>query len=409
MYLIEKHIINKNHSFYNECDSLCFKSKNLYNQALYNVRQYFFENKKYLNYVENYHITKKQDSYKELPTKVSNQTIKLVDKNFKSFFALLKKKNNNQHKEKINIPKYLDKVNGRYIIKYEKQALGKRIFKKTGKIHLSQTEIYINTKLKDFDSINEVRIIPRNNHYIIEVVYEKQELELKIDNNKYLSIDLGLNNLATCCSNIDNFIPFIINGRPLKSINHFYNKELSYYGSKLEKENKRKKSKRISRLTNKRNNKVNDYLHKSSRILVNQLVFNNINTLIIGNNKDWKQDINIGKRNNQNFVQIPHGRFIEMLKYKCKLLGINVILQEESYTSKASFLDLDEIPVYSKTHNIKFSGRRIVRGLYKTNKGILINSDVNGSYNIMRKAIPNVFTNGIEGLAVNPIKLEISL
>lgn len=130
MYLIEKHIINKNHSFYNECDSLCFKSKNLYNQALYNVRQYFFENNKYLNYVENYHITKKQDSYKELPTKVSNQTLKLVDQNFKSFFALLKKKNNNQYKEKINIPKYLDKINGRYITKYEKQALSKKIFKK---------------------------------------------------------------------------------------------------------------------------------------------------------------------------------------------------------------------------------------------------------------------------------------
>jgi IS605 OrfB family transposase len=373
------------------------------------VRQYFFENNKYLSYVENYHITKKQDSYKELPTKVSVQTIKLVDQNFKSFFALLKKKNNNQYKERVNIPKYLDKINGRYITKFTKQALGKRIFKKTGKICLSQTEIYINTRLKDFDSINEVRIIPRNNHYIIEVVYEKQELELKIDNNRYLSIDLGLNNLATCCTNIDNFIPFIINGKPLKSINHFYNKELSYYKSKLEKENKRKKSKRINKLTNKRNNKVNNYLHKSSRILVNQLVSNNINTLVIGNNKEWKQDINIGKRNNQNFVQIPHGRFIEMLKYKCKLLGINVILQEESYTSKASFLDLDEIPVYGKTHNIKFSGRRMRRGLYKTNKGILLNSDVNGSYNIMRKAIPNVFTNGIEDLGVNPIKLEISL
>lgn len=282
--------------------------------------------------------------------------------------------------------------------------MSKKIFKKNGKIHLSQTEIYINTKLKNFDIINEVRIIPRNNHYIIEVVYEKQELELKIDNNRYLSIDLGLNNLATCCSNINGFKPFIINGKPLKSINQFYNKELSFYKSKLEKENKIKKSKRISRLTNKRNNKVNDYLHKSSRILVNQLVSNNINTLVIGNNKEWKQDINIGKRNNQNFVQIPHGRFIDMLEYKCKLLGINVILQEESYTSKCSFLDSEKICKHEE-----YLGRRIKRGLFRSGNGVLINADVNGSYNIMRKAIPNAFANGIEGLAVNPIKLEISL
>lgn len=404
MYLTEKHIINKNHSFYNECDLLCFKSKNLYNQALYNVRQYFFENNKYLNYYKNFHITKQQESYIQLPRKVSNQTLKMVDRNFKSFFSLLKLKNKNQYKEKIKIPKYLDKINGRYIIIYEKQSLSFKEFKKTGNIKLSQSDILINTKIKDFESIKEVRIIPKNNHYVIEVIYKQQETQLKPDNNKYLGIDLGINNLATCGSNDKGFKPFIINGRPLKNINHYYNKKLVYYKSKLEKENKLKTSERIKKLTNKRNNKINDYLHKSSKILVNQLVSNNINTLVIGNNKNWKQDINIGKRNNQNFVQIPHNTFINMLIYKCKLEGINVILQEESYTSKCSFIDNEKICKHDK-----YVGKRIKRGLFKTLEGKLINADLNGSLNIIKKAIPNTFVDGIEGLAVNPIKLEIGL
>jgi len=408
MYLTEKHIINKNHSFFNECDSLCFKSKNLYNQSLYNVRQYFFENKKYLNFANNWKITKEQEPYIKLPRKVSNQTIKLVDQNFKSFFSLLKNKNSGTYKEKVKIPQYLDKENGRYITIYEKQALSKRIFKKNGKIHLSQTEIYINTQLKDWDVIKLVRIIPRSNHYVIEVVYEKQEKTIN-SNNNYASIDLGLNNLATITFNNKNLNPIIINGKPLKNINQYYNKKRGFYGSILEKENKTKKSKRLVRITNKRNNKINDYLHKSSRILVNQLVSNQITKLVIGKNVGQKQDINMGKKNNQNFISVPIFGFINIIKYKCELEGIEVIIQEESYTSKASFLDLDDIPIYGKSHSIIFSGKRIKRGLYKTNKGILINSDVNGSYNIMRKAIPNAFADGTEGFAVNPIKLEIGL
>ncbi|MFA5528211.1 MAG: transposase [Peptostreptococcales bacterium] len=408
MYLTEKHIINKNHSFFNECDSLCFKSKNLYNQSLYNVRQYFFENKKYLNFANNWKITKEQEPYIKLPRKVSNQTIKLVDQNFKSFFSLLKNKNSGTYKEKVKIPQYLDKENGRYITIYEKQALSKRIFKKNGKIHLSQTEIYINTQLKDWDVIKLVRIIPRSNHYVIEVVYEKQEKTIN-SNNNYASIDLGLNNLATITFNNKNLNPIIINGKPLKNINQYYNKKRGFYGSILEKENKTKKSKRLVKITNKRNNKINDYLHKSSRILVNQLVSNQITKLVIGKNVGQKQDINMGKKNNQNFISVPIFGFINIIKYKCELEGIEVIIQEESYTSKASFLDLDDIPIYGKSHSIIFSGKRIKRGLYKTNKGILINSDVNGSYNIMRKAIPNAFADGTEGFAVNPIKLEIGL
>jgi len=400
MILIEKHIINNSHKFYYECDELSFKSKNLYNQALYNVRQYYFENKKYLSYVKNFHVTKTMESYKELPRKVSNQTLKLVDQNFKSFFGLLKTEG-----FIAKIPNYLDKDNGRYLVRYEKQALSLREFKKTGHLKLSQTNISINTKITDWGLIKEVRIVPRSNHYVIEVVYEKIE---KINNHKNIaSIDPGLNNLSTVTFS-DGSTPFIINGKPAKSINQYYNKKLSKLKSELDKKQKRKKSKNTLKLTNKRNNKINDYLHKASKLLVNQLVSNQVGTLVIGKNIGQKQDINNGKKNNQNFVQLPIFRFLDMVAYKARLEGIEIIWQEESYTSKASFLNLDEIPIYGENHDITFKGYRQHRGLYKL-KGCktTINADVNGSYNILRKAIPNAFADGIEGFAVNPIKFNI--
>jgi len=402
MILVEKHIINKTHSYYNECDELCFKSKNLYNQALYNVRQHYFETKKYLNYVDNYHVTKNQASYSELPAKVSNQTIKLVDQNFKSFFGLIK-----THGSIAKIPKYLDKVNGRYIIKYEKQAIGIKEFKKTGKLKLSKTNILINTKIENWNNIKEVRIVPRTYHYVIEVAYEKKEKENFY--KKIAAIDPGLNNLATIVFN-DGKAPILINGKPLKSINQYYNKEKARLQSELELKQKKYKSNGLTKLTNKRNNKINDYLHKASRLLVNQLVSNKTGILVIGKNIGQKQDTNMNKINNQNFVQVPIFRFLNMVTYKAQLEGINVIFQEESYTSKASFLNLDNIPIYGKKTETeyKFSGYRKKRGLFKIigcNK--TINADVNGGYNIMRKAIPNVFTDGIEGFAVTPIKFNV--
>ena len=393
MYLVEQHIINNKHLFYNECDYLCFQSKNIYNQGLYNVRQYFFENKKYLNYYSNYDITKKQECYSYLPTKVFCQTLKIVDRNFKSFFGLLKNKEIDN-----KIPKYLDKVNGRFITIFPKQALGLREFKKTGRIHLSKTNIYINTKIKDFNLIKEVRIIPKLKQYVIEIVYECDCKKLEYNGN-IAAIDLGLNNLATITYNCG-YKPEIINGKPLKSINQYYNKNKARLQSQLK--NNKKTSKKIDLLTNKRNNKINDYLHKASRELVNQLVSKNITLLVIGKNKNMKQDINLGKINNQNFTQIPIMKFANIIKYKCELVGIEVIFNEESYTSKCSFFDCEDI---SKHEN--YCGKRVKRGLFRTATNKYVNADVNGSYNIMKKAIPNAFANGIEGLGVNPLVLTI--
>ena len=399
MKLVEKHIINKNHKFYKECDKLCFSSKNLYNFSLYAIRQHFFKTKEYLNNTKLYHIVKTGIDYKNLPAKVSNQTLRVLDRNFKSFFASIKKKDD----RKKRIPGYLHKTEGRFITIYERGAVSKRVFKKENKIKLSKSNIEFTTSISDYDNICEVRIVPRRGYYIIEVVYKTIKVEIKKDNKRTAGIDIGLNNLVALVFNTGD-IPQLINGRPLKSINQYFNKVISGEKSRLSKENGVKTSNRIKRVNLKRTNKINDYLHKTSRYIVNQLVSKNITKLVIGKNKEWKQDINIGKRNNQNFVNIPHARLIDILIYKCNLVGIDIILQEESYTSNTSFLDNEEI----KRHEV-YKGKRIKRGLFRSSGGKIINADVNGACNILRKAIPNIiFMDGIEALAVMPIKVSLS-
>ena len=368
MRLTESIQITKENKLYNELDRFCFLSKNLYNSSLYAIRQYFFNTKKYKNYnsLNKDFIQSHQIDYYALPTKVSQQTMKMVDQNFKSFFGLLKLKS-----KKAKIPKYLKKQ-GRYEIIFTIQSISQKELKK-GFLKLSG----INQKIKIRDTITNiqpVRIIPKEtfNCYNIEIVYKVSEKQLKNDNKKYASIDLGINNIATVAFNCKK--PFIINGKPLKSINQYYNKKRSKLTNI--------KTRKAKLLNRKRDNKIKDYLHKASRYITNHLVYNNINTLIIGKNDGWKQEVNIGKKNNQNFVSIPFEKFIFMLQYKCNLEGINVIIREESYTSKCSFIDNEEI----KKHET-YLGRRIKRGLFKTAFGKIINADLNGSLNIMKKVV----------------------
>lgn len=368
MRLTESIQITRENKLYNELDRFCFLSKNLYNSSLYAIRQHFFNTKKYKNYnsLNKDFIQSHQIDYYALPTKVSQQTMKMVDQNFKSFFGLLKLKS-----KKAKIPKYLKKQ-GRYEIIFTIQSISQKELKK-GFLKLSG----INQKIKIRDTITniqQVRIIPKEtfNCYNIEIVYKVSEKQLKKDNKKYASIDLGINNIATVAFNCEK--PFIINGKPLKSINQYYNKKRSKLTNI--------KTRKAKLLNRKRDNKIKDYLHKASRYITNHLVYNNINTLIIGKNDGWKQEVNIGKKNNQNFVSIPFEKFIFMLQYKCNLEGINVIIREESYTSKCSFIDNEEI----KKHET-YLGRRIKRGLFKTAFGKIINADLNGSLNIMRKVV----------------------
>jgi putative transposase len=407
MRVVEKHNIAKNHKYFKEIDMLCFFSKNLYNQANYIIRQSFIKEKKYLNYNEIQKILQTHETYKSLPSKVSQQILIILDKNWKSFFKSIKEyvKKPNKYLGKPKLPRYKDKIKGRNILVYTIQAISKKEIKK-GIVKLSGTNISIKTEQ---EKIQQIRIVPRNNEYVIEIIYEKGEEKLNLNKENFISIDIGLNNLATITSNKIN--PLIVNGRVLKSVNQFYNKEKaklqSFIGDKGT-------SKRIIKLTNKRNKKVSDFLHKSSRYIVNQCLKNDIGTIIIGKNENWKQDINIGSKNNQSFVNIPHSTFIKMIEYKAKLLGISVILTNESYTSKCSFIDNEPLVKQSN-----YLGKRVKRGLFKSADGIKINADVNGSLNIARKVIPNVdinnliLTKGIEGIVVfpvrvNPYKLKVS-
>ena len=276
---------------------------------------------------------------------------------------------------------------------------------KKGIIKLSGTEISIKTKVKP-ERVGQVRLVPKCDSYVIEVIYNEPESTLDENPKNFVaSIDLGLNSLVALTSNQPGFTPLLINGRPLKSINQFYNKRKAQLQSQLKRG--RKNSSRIQRLTRCRNQKVDNYLHHTSRLIVDLLVAKQIETLVIGKNVQWKNESNLGKQTNQNFVNVPHDRLIEMWEYKGQLVGIKVLQQEESYTSQSSFLNLDPIPVYGKTGNdVIFSGKRIKRGLYKTSVGQLINSDVNGAYNILRKAIPNAFSNGIGSCVVGPRRVN---
>jgi len=375
MQLVETHQFNRNHKFFDEFSRISHLSKNLYNAALYDTRQHFFKTEKYKKYaVIAGEFAKGNPDYKALPAKVAQQTLKLVDQNFKSFFALIRKK------LPAKIPGYLDK-SGNYVTIYTKQALS---FRDPGLIKLSGTDIKIKT---DKQNINQVRLVPHGNYFSIEIIYSVDLKELKTEGN-LAAIDLGLNNLAACVTNVSE--PFIINGRPVKAMNHYYNKHIAKQLSIQEHRKQGKTSHKTKHLARKRKNKIADYMHKASTMIINHLVSHNIFLLFIGENKGWKQEINIGKRNNQNFVNIPFTKFKRMLQYKAAKHGITVHFQEESYTSKASFLSDDHIPVYGDENIPKFSGYRVKRGLYKI-KGIkkFINADVNGAYNILRKAVGN--------------------
>jgi putative transposase len=337
MQLAERHIIKSTENRFVEIDGLAFQSKNLYNAANYVIRQSFVYGWGYLNYNEINRLMKSHQTYKDLPAKVSQQILMLLDKNWKSFFAAVKayKLEPTRFTGRPKLPKYKDKVKGRNILVYTIGAISSKQLKK-GIIKLSGTNISIKTKVKP-EQLCQVRVVPKCDSYVIEVIYDQPESTITIDENQkesVASIDLGLNNLVALTSNQPGFVPLLINGRPLKSINQFYNKRKANLQSQLK--GNRQTSPRIQRLTRCRHQKVDNYLHASSRQIVNLLASQKIGTLVIGKNVQWKNEINLGKRTNQNFVSIPHARLIEMLKYKAELVGIKVIEQEESYTSQSS-------------------------------------------------------------------------
>jgi putative transposase len=392
--LVEQHCIKKSDPRYAAIDAAAFASKNLYNQATYHFRQAYIHEGTWLAYAEVFHRIKHLDCYQALPGKVSNSILILIDKNWRAFRHGLKAWV--EHPEKFTgkprLPGYKHKEKGRFLLIYDKQALGKRAFKKTGKLVPSGLPIEIETKVA-WESIDCVRIVPRGSCYVVEVVYTVAEQRAAVDQSIVAAIDLGVNVLAAITSTQPGFAPRLVNGRPLKDLNHYYNQQRALHQSRLAKQH-RKTSRKLDRITTKRNRRVNAYLHTASRRIIDLLVQEGIGTLVIGLNKLWKQEVELGKRNNQQFVQIPHRRFVQLLAYKAQLVGIRVIIREESYTSRASFLDLDEIPTYDPQRKEKplFSGKRVERGLYRAKDGRRIQADVNGSYNTLRKEFPNAFS-----------------
>lgn len=398
---VEKHIIKQNNPYYSMLDEFCFKSKNLYNFANYHIRQEFCKNNNYITYNQMDKLLKQKNmdlDYRSMPAaQSSQQCLKLLDKNWKSFFKAIKdySKNKNKYTGRPKLPKYLKK-DGRNILILTNMSC--KI--KDGIIKFPQSFNGFTLQSK-CNNLQQVRILPRNKYLVIEVVYNKEIQEAKTDNNKYISIDIGLDNLATLTNNVGTQ-PVIISGRKLKSINKYYNKQMSHYREIAKRMNDLNYTNRMNSLTIKRNNLITNLIHKASRSIINYASSCEANTIVIGNNKDWKRNSSMSKNVNQSFVGIPHQMLINQIIYKAENLGINVIITEESYTSGTSFLD-DELPIkinYNKS-------RRVFRGLFVSNTGIKINSDVNGSLQIMKKVFPNAFSHGIEDYGFNPIRVDL--
>ena len=365
-------------------------AKNLTNEAIYNIRQYYFNKKKYLSYNENYKMLKNSENYKKLNSNMAQQILKEVDGSFKSFFGLLKLAKNGQYNGKIKLPNYLDKdgfttlVIGFVRLKDDILVVPySNSFKKTHQ----EVKIKLPPVLKG-KKIKEIRIIPKQHsrYFEIQYTYEVEEVQRELNKENALGIDLGIDNLCTCVTNTG--VSFIIDGRKLKSINQYYNKINAKLQSIKDKQKIERTTLRQKRITRKRNNRINDYLSKAARMIINYCLNNDIGRIVLGYNEDFQRNSNIGSINNQNFVNIPYGKLRDKLIYLCKLYGIEFKLQEESYTSKASFFDGDEIPIYDKENPQEyiFSGKRIKRGLYQTSTGKLINADCNGALNILRKS-----------------------
>lgn len=405
---VEKHIIKKNHPYYNMFCEFTHQSKNLYNHANYLVRKEFVESGKWLRYQQLDKLLKQDVDYPDyanMPTAQSaQQTLRLLDANWKSFFKSVKdwSKNKDKYSGRPKLPKYKPKDGQMVLVTTNQQV------KQRGNLLTFPKSFHGFTikprcvTLDNFETLNQVRIIPCNQVFCVEIVYSITINDTPLhDNGRIMSIDLGLDNLATIVTNTG-LQPIIVNGKGLKSHNQYYNKKMAHYQRIAKQMNGKNYTNRLHQLTRKRNFKIEDALHKISRFIVDTALSNQITTIVIGNNHGWKQSISLGRQINQSFVTIPHQKLIDEILYKAKLHGIRVIITEESYTSGTSFLD-GELP----TKEVYDKKRRIHRGLFRSGKGALINADVNAGYQIMKKVFPNEFSDGIVGAVFHPVRVNI--
>ena len=414
---VEQHRIKKNHKFFHIIDDLCWKSKNMYNYGNYIVRQEFIETSKekeqglresanWIQYNKLFDMVKDSEPYQELGSNVGQATLRKLDKNWKSFFQSIKDydKHPDKYLGRPKMPGYLPKENGRY-----ECDLDNNKFKVIdGYVYFCWKPLKVMnntfmTKIPERTKLMQLRFVPRNGEYIMEVVYQIDVPDIEDKSERIASIDLGVDNLMTITNNCG-IKPLVINGKPLKSINQYYNKKISEMRSELKKRHNADWSKEMQRFTIKRNNKVDDYIQKATKMVIDFCKENNIDTLVCGYNSGWKQESDMGKQVNQKFVSIPYESIVWRLSYKCETAGILFKTPEESFTSGTSFLDEEE-PIkenYDKS-------RRVHRGLFVSNNGTKINADVNGSYQITKKVFPNAYSNGIVGVGLHPTVVTIPL
>ena len=399
---VEKHLIRPSSPCFAMLRDFCHRAKNLYNHANYIVRKAFIENGNWIRYQELDEILKADAAYpdyKDMPTaQAAQQTLRLVDKDWKSFFAAIKDWKN--HKDKYlgrpKLPRYKRK-DGLTILVLTNQNC--KLNGNVLKFPRTFNGFTIKPKFveKEYVSFQQVRFIPTGTDIVAEVVYKIKDVPLMEDTGRYAGIDIGVNNLLTMATNTEHR-PMIVNGRIPKSANQFYNKKLAHRRELCQRMNGKHSSKSILRLTGKRNRRMDDYMHKASRRIVKECAERGVSTIVIGKNNGWKQGSSLSSRINQHFVQMPFARLIEMIEYKAREYGIAVILTEESYTSGTSVLDneMPEKAQYDKS-------RRIRRGLLRSNSGRCINADVNGACQILKKVFPNAFADGIEGVVLRPV------
>lgn len=394
MRLVERHIIKDN-----RFEEVCHKSGLLYNYVLYNVRQGIFSN----SYLKEYEFSTKlnrenQFDFRNLPSSISQQVIAQVFLAIKGWMGSVKEfeKNSSKFHSKPKLPKYKSGKKQNMIVFTTASC---RV-KQDGYIHFIKNIIQpIKTNVKK-EELKQVRIVPQATCYVVEVIYERKEQNLNLQKDNFLSIDLGLNNLCTCTNNVNQKF-FIVNGKVVKSFNQWFNKTkakwMSFVGDKGI-------SKRLKRLICYRNLWINDKIHKISRFIIDFCKKNDIGTITIGLNKNWKQNINLGNKNNQKFVEIPFSSLIDKISYKAKLVGIDVKITEESYTSKVDHLAFESF----EKHDI-YLGKRKKRGLFQSSVNQLINADINGSIGIVRKVFGDSAVQQIigSGLAFNPIRVNV--
>ena len=414
MYATQKNQLRRlSQQEFNALSALCRLSKNLFNVALYECRQYFFAERKRLTYESNYHICKSNENYRLLNTDIAQQTMKVVDRSMRSFLGLLKAISIGRCDQRPQLPRYLPKE-GYFPLIIPRIRLKDGMFdipmSREFKKEYGEVKIQLPERLRD-KKIKEVRIHPKYSArwFEVEYIYEDEKIEASVDSNKAIAIDLGVDNLCACIDTDGH--QFLIDGKRLKSINQWYNKRNAQLQSLKDKQGIKSFTHRQARLYQWRNNCVRDYLNKSARLIINHCLKHEIGKLIVGYNPGIKQKISIGRSNNQNFVQIPFWQLRRKLEALCSRYGIEYLEQEESYSSKASFYDQDEIPVYNADNpsKHKFSGRRVKRGLYRTKDKHLVSADINGSANILVKSKHRLdFQRVHSGFLANPLRISVS-